>query len=136
MSELLEPLRTIEPVRIGINGFGRIGRQVAKIIMDEHSDLLEIVGVNDPAGLRVLANLYENDSIYGHLGREVDIDGDHVLVDGHPIRFSEERDPSNIRWDDVEAQMIIEASGFFSNPIWNAKTYFRCGRKSTSFCPS
>ncbi len=102
-------------VRIGINGFGRIGRQVFKAIRDYHSDLLEVVAVNDLTSPDVLAHLLKYDSNYGHFNGTVEVRNGHILVDGREIRVFSEKDPINLPWGDLGVQIVVESTGVFTD---------------------
>ncbi len=98
-------------MRVGINGFGRIGRQVFKIA-HERKDL-EIVAVNDITDPNTLAHLLKYDSVYGIYERDVRVEGDYILVDGHKIRVFAETDPSKIPWGDLGVEIVVESTGRF-----------------------
>ena len=101
--------------RIGINGFGRIGRQVTRSILERHSDELEIVAVNDLTDTETNAHLFKYDTNYGRYPGTVEASDGHVVVDGRPIKVFSERDPAKIPWDDLGVQLVIESTGFFTN---------------------
>ena len=101
--------------RVGINGFGRIGRQVFRAIQERHADSLSVVAVNDLANPQQQAHLFKYDSTYGRYPGEVEA-GDGVLtIDGAEIRVFSERDPSKVPWGDVGARIVIESTGFFTD---------------------
>ena len=99
-------------VRIGINGFGRIGRTYLKAAMANHADV-EVVAVNDLTDANTLATLLEWDSISGHMGG-VSVKDGNIVVDGHEIVVFSERDPEKIDWASVGADVVIESTGFFT----------------------
>ena len=101
--------------RIGINGFGRIGRQVTRSILERHSDELEIVAVNDLTDTETNAHLFKYDTNYGRYPGTVEASDGHVVVDGRPIKVFSERDPAKIPWGDLGIQLVIESTGFFTN---------------------
>ena len=101
--------------RIGINGFGRIGRQVTRSILERHSDELEIVAVNDLTDTETNAHLFKYDTNYGRYPGTVEASDGHVVVDGKPIKVFSERDPAKIPWGDLGIQLVIESTGFFTN---------------------
>jgi glyceraldehyde 3-phosphate dehydrogenase len=103
------------PIRVGINGFGRIGRQSLKAILDRHPGTLEVVAVNDLADTQTNAHLLRYDSNYGRFDGEVGIDGSDLIVNGKKIRVFAEKDPGSIPWGDVGAQIVIESTGFFTD---------------------
>ncbi len=97
--------------RVGINGFGRIGRCFARLAL-ERTDL-EVVAVNDITDARTLAHLLTFDSTYGRLGRTVDYTGDSLIVAGTPIAVLSERDPAGIDWRKLGADVVVESTGKF-----------------------
>ncbi len=97
--------------RVGINGFGRIGRAFTRLAL-ERTDL-EVVAVNDVADARTLAHLLAFDSTYGRLGRAVDCTGDSLIVAGAPVAVLSERDPARIDWGKLGADVIVESTGKF-----------------------
>ncbi len=100
-------------VKIGINGFGRIGRQVLKAIKERHGDELEVVAVNDLFDAKTNAHLFKYDSNYGIYPGPVEVvDGD-LVIDGQRIKVFAERDPGNIPWGDLGVEIVIEATGVF-----------------------
>ncbi len=100
-------------VRIGINGFGRIGRTYLRAALANGSDI-EIVAVNDLTDTETLASLLEWDSTWGHLDG-VSVEGGKIVVNGHPITVFSERDPGKIDWASVGADVVIESTGFFAD---------------------
>src|SRR5215204_3810665 len=97
-------------VRIGINGFGRIGRLVLRSAVARD---VRIVGVNDIAAIGTLGHLLRYDSTYGRYGGEVAVDGDTLVVDGNRIRVTAERDPAELDWTAVGADVVVESTGKF-----------------------
>ena len=97
-------------VRIGINGFGRIGRLVLRSAVARD---VEVVGVNDVARIGTLAHLFRYDSTYGRYGGEVRVDGDALAVDGSRIRVTAERDPAELDWAAIGADVVVESTGKF-----------------------
>jgi glyceraldehyde 3-phosphate dehydrogenase len=97
-------------VRIGVNGFGRIGRLVVRAARDRD---IEVVGVNDVAGVATLAHLLKYDSTYGRYPGAVAADGDGLVVDGRHIRTTAERDPADLDWSAVGADIVVESTGKF-----------------------
>jgi glyceraldehyde 3-phosphate dehydrogenase len=102
-------------VRVGINGFGRIGRQVFKAIRERHPDKLEIAAVNDLVDSKTNAHLLKYDTNYGRYPGEVAASDGNLVVDGETIRVFAERDPAAIKWSDVGADIVIESTGFFTD---------------------
>ncbi len=103
------------PVRIGINGFGRIGRQVFKAIRERHKGSLEIVAINDLMDSKTNAHLLKYDSTYGRYPGEVEASNGNLVVDGETIKVFAERDPGAIKWGDVGADIVVESTGFFTD---------------------
>tara|TARA_B110000116_G_scaffold257905_1_gene258518 strand:+ start:639 stop:1652 length:1014 start_codon:yes stop_codon:yes gene_type:complete len=101
--------------KIGINGFGRIGRQVFKAILDRHPDDLEIVAINDLTSPHTNAHLLKFDSTYGRFPGEVESTEDSLIVNGHEVRVVSERDPSKIPWGDMGVEIVIESTGIFTD---------------------
>jgi glyceraldehyde 3-phosphate dehydrogenase len=100
--------------RIGINGFGRIGRQVLKAILDYHANDLEVVAFNDLDKPETMAHLLKYDSNYGHFPGTVEVVGDGLKVNGHTIRAFAEKDPSKLPWGDLGVDIVIESTGKFT----------------------
>ena len=100
-------------VKIGINGFGRIGRQVLKAILERHPDELEVVAINDLFPPETNAHLFKYDSNYGTFPGTVEVvDGD-IVIDGHHLKVFSQRDPRNLPWRDLGVDIVIEATGVF-----------------------
>ena len=114
-------------VKIGINGFGRIGRNFFRAALAKGSDL-EIVAVNDLTDNAALANLLKFDSITGRLGVSVELDGDNIVVDGKPIKVLAERDPANLPWGELGVDIVIESTGFFTKAE-DARKHITAGAK-------
>ena len=100
-------------VKVGINGFGRIGRQVLKALYDHHLDSAEVVAVNDLFDTPTNAHLLSYDTNYGHWCQEVRTDGEDMLVGNWRVRNSKERDPRNIPWAESEVDIVVESTGIF-----------------------
>ncbi len=101
--------------RIGINGFGRIGRQVLKSITDRYDGVLEVVAINDLVPVETNAHLLKYDSNYGRWEREVRTDGDSIVIDGRAVKVFAERDPGAIPWGSVNVDIVIESTGLFTD---------------------
>lgn len=99
------------PIRVGINGFGRIGRQVFKI--GQRSPDLEFVAVNDVVDPKTLAHLLKYDSVFGRYPSTVEVEGTSILVDGKEVEVFSVRDPAQIPWDEVDVDIVVEATGLF-----------------------
>jgi glyceraldehyde 3-phosphate dehydrogenase len=101
--------------RIGINGFGRIGRQTLKAIMERHGENLEVVAITDLAPVATNAHLFKYDSTYGRFAGEVTHGESSITVDGHEIRAYSERDPAALPWKDLGVDIVIESTGIFTD---------------------
>ena len=101
------------PVRVGINGFGRIGRNVFRAAAVSNADI-EFVGINDLTDAKTLAHLLKYDTILGPNPLSVEVEGDAIVVDGKPIRILAERNPADLPWGDLGADVVIESTGFFT----------------------
>src|SRR4029453_6723201 len=102
-------------VRVGINGFGRIGRQVFKAIRERHKGRLEVAAVNDLMDSKTNAHLLKYDRNYGRFPGEVQASNGNVIVEGETIKVFAERDPGAIKWSDVGADIVVESTGFFTD---------------------
>ncbi len=100
-------------VRIGINGFGRIGRQVVKAVMERHPGQLQVVAINDLFDAETNAHLFKFDSNYGRWPGTVEAKGDSIVIDGQPLVSFAMRDPAQIPWDEVGVELVIEGTGLF-----------------------
>jgi glyceraldehyde 3-phosphate dehydrogenase len=101
------------PVRVGINGFGRIGRNVLRAGLAKETDI-EWVAVNDITDNATLAHLFKYDSILGPYQGTVEVRGDGLIVDGKEIKVFEERDPAQLPWSDLGVEVVLESTGFFT----------------------
>ena len=102
-------------VKIGINGFGRVGRQVLKAIKENYRNVFDVVAVNDLFDARTNAHLFKYDSNYGIYGGTVEVVENDIVVDGDRIKVFAERDPAKLPWADLGVQIVIEASGVFTD---------------------
>jgi glyceraldehyde 3-phosphate dehydrogenase len=100
-------------IKVGINGFGRIGRNVLRAAVRNFADDIRIVAINDLLDPDYLAYMLQYDSVHGRFDGSLSVDGDHLVVDGHRIRLSQERDPANLKWGDVGVDVVIESTGLF-----------------------
>ena len=108
-------------VRVGINGFGRIGRNVFRAAAGRAQGEVEIVAVNDLTDAKTLAYLLAYDSVFGRYPGTVEHEGDAIIVDGTPIRVLAERDPGNLAWGDMGVDVVVESTGFFTKRADAAK---------------
>ncbi len=102
------------PTRVGINGFGRIGRQVLKAIRDSYPQTLEVVAFNDIGDLKTMAHLLKYDSNYGRFNGKVEVGDGALIIDGKPIKVFKETDPSKLPWGDNGIDIVIESTGLFT----------------------
>ena len=100
--------------KVGINGFGRIGRQVLKAIRDYYPEELEVVAFNDIGDLPTMAHLLKYDSNYGRFDGTVEVGADGLLVDGKPVKVFKETDPANIPWSSLGVEIVVESTGIFT----------------------
>ncbi|MGI9059550.1 MAG: type I glyceraldehyde-3-phosphate dehydrogenase [Ktedonobacteraceae bacterium] len=114
--------------RIGINGFGRIGRQSMKAILERHPNDLEVVAVNDLTDTKTNAHLLKYDSTYGRFPGKVEATEDSLIVNGHRIKVISQRDPAQIPWSDLGVELVIESTGFFTDAD-KAAAHLRGGAK-------
>jgi glyceraldehyde 3-phosphate dehydrogenase len=103
------------PVRIGINGFGRVGRQIFKAIRDHHGNTLEVVAVNDLTDPKTNAHLLKYDTNYGIFPARIEAREDAIQVDGQTVKVLAERDPGSIPWRDLGVEIVVEATGLFTD---------------------
>ena len=102
-------------IGIGINGFGRIGRQVLRAVMERHPDKLNVVAVNDLTDTATNAHLFKYDSNYGVYPGTVEAAEDSIVIDGQTIKIVAERDPSKLPWGNLGAEIVVESTGFFTD---------------------
>jgi glyceraldehyde 3-phosphate dehydrogenase len=114
-------------VKVGINGFGRIGRNVYRALRANGADL-DVIAVNDITSPRTLAHLLKYDSILGPYPGGVAADGDHLVVDGHRLQVLAERDPQRLPWGDLGVEIVIESTGFFTDAT-KARAHIEAGAR-------
>ncbi len=102
-------------VKVGINGFGRIGRQVLKAIMQRAGDTLEVVAINDLFDSKQNAHLFKYDSNYGIFPGTVEVVGNDIVVNGHTVKVFAEKDPGNLPWKDLGVDIVVESTGIFTD---------------------
>jgi glyceraldehyde 3-phosphate dehydrogenase len=108
-------------IKVGINGFGRIGRLVMRAILEHQKDTIEVVGINDLTDAKTLAHLFKYDSAQGKFNGEVYAEGDNLVINGKKIGVTAERDPANLKWGARGAEVVVESTGFFTNSDAAAK---------------
>ncbi len=101
--------------RIGINGFGRIGRQVLRAVLENYPDKLEVVAVNDLADTATNAHLFKYDTNYGTYPGKVEAREKSIFIEGHEVRVLSERDPAKLPWGDLGVQIVVESTGAFTD---------------------
>ena len=102
-------------IKVGINGFGRIGRNVFKALVANYATELEVVGINDLTDAATLAHLLKYDSLYGKFNGTIEAKQNSIVVNGKEIKIFAERDPKNIDWNSVGAEIVLESTGFFTD---------------------
>ena len=100
-------------IKVGINGFGRIGRNVLRSAVKNFGSDIQIVAINDLLEPDYLAYMLKYDSVHGRFDGEVSVDGNHIVINGNRIRLTQERDPAALKWDEVGAEVVIESTGLF-----------------------
>jgi len=99
-------------IKVGINGFGRIGRMAFRAIAKDFKDI-EVVAINDLLDPEYLAYMLKYDSVHGNFDGDISVEGNNLIVNGKKIRLTAEREPSNLKWNEVGADIVIECTGFF-----------------------
>ncbi|MBR7144110.1 MAG: type I glyceraldehyde-3-phosphate dehydrogenase, partial [Lentisphaeria bacterium] len=97
-------------IKVGINGFGRIGRMVFRAAVENFSNDIQIVGINDLLDPDYLAYMLKYDSVHGIFKHDIKVDGNYLVVDGNKIRLTAEMDPANLKWDEVGADVVVEST--------------------------
>ena len=114
-------------IKVGINGFGRIGRMVFRAAVQNFNDI-EIVGINDLLEPDYLAYMLKYDSVHGRFKGEVSVEGSNLVVNGKKIRLTAEKDPANLKWNEVGAEVVVESTGFFLTDE-TARKHIQAGAK-------
>ena len=114
-------------IKIGINGFGRIGRMVFRAAAQNFSDI-EVVGINDLLEPDYLAYMLKYDSVHGRFKGDISVDGNTLIVNGKKIRLTQERDPTALKWNEVGADIVVEATGLFLDKA-SAEQHLAAGAK-------
>ena len=115
-------------VKLGINGFGRIGRMVFRAAVENFSNDIEVVGINDLLDPEYLAYMLKFDSVHGAFKGDVKVEDGHLVVNGKKIRVTAEMDPANLKWNEVEADVVVESTGFFLTDE-TARKHIQAGAK-------
>ncbi|MBP5627020.1 type I glyceraldehyde-3-phosphate dehydrogenase, partial [bacterium] len=100
-------------IKVGINGFGRIGRMVFRAAVQNFSNDIEIVGINDLLEPEYLAYMLRYDSVHGRFTGDIKVEGTNLIVNGKKIRLTAEKEPANLKWNEVGAEVVIESTGLF-----------------------
>jgi glyceraldehyde 3-phosphate dehydrogenase len=122
-------------IKIGINGFGRIGRMVFRAAIANFKEF-EVVGINDLLEPDYLAYMLKYDSVHGKFDGEVSVDGNTLVVNGKKIRLTQERDPANLKWNEVGADIVVEATGLFLDKASGEKHLAAGAKKVVMSAPS
>jgi glyceraldehyde 3-phosphate dehydrogenase len=115
-------------IKIGINGFGRIGRQTYRALVEEYADEVEIVAVNDLTDTKTLGYLLQYDSNYGFFDGEVEVESDALKIDGQTLKVLAEKDPANLPWGKLGVDLVIESTGRFTDAA-QAGAHIKAGAK-------
>ena len=115
-------------VKLGINGFGRIGRMVFRAAVENFSNDIEVVGINDLLDPEYLAYMLKYGSVHGAFKGDVKVEDGHLVVNGKKIRVTAEMDPANLKWNEVEADVVVESTGFFLTDE-TARKHIQAGAK-------
>ncbi len=115
-------------IKVGINGFGRIGRMVFRAAVENFSNDIEIVGINDLLDPDYLAYMLKYDSVHGIFNHDIKVDGNYMIVDGKKIRLTAEKDPTQLKWNEVEAEVVVESTGLFLEDA-KARMHIQAGAK-------
>jgi len=116
------------PIKIAINGFGRIGRPVFRRILENHPDL-KVVAINDLTDTETLAHLLKYDSVYGRYDRNIGCDRDNIIVDGEKFRVFAESDPEKLAWKKIAVDIVLECTGIFTD-LKGAEKHIKAGAKT------
>jgi glyceraldehyde 3-phosphate dehydrogenase len=115
-----------QTIKVGINGFGRIGRKIARLALSMEG--VEIVGINDLSNLETMAHLFKYDSVHGTLKEEIRIEGNSLVIGKHKIRMSAEKDPTALGWNSIGASFVHECTGAFTDKA-KAELHLKAGAK-------
>ncbi|MEP6633806.1 MAG: glyceraldehyde 3-phosphate dehydrogenase NAD-binding domain-containing protein, partial [Luteimonas sp.] len=115
-------------IKVGINGFGRIGRNVLRSAVQNFAKDIQIVAINDLLEPDYLAYMLQYDSVHGRFKGDIAVDGNTLIVNGQRIRLTQERDPAALKWDAVGAEVVIESTGLFLDKV-TAQKHLDAGAK-------
>lgn len=122
-------------IKVGINGFGRIGRMVLRAAVQDFPDM-EVVGINDLLEPEYLAYMLKHDSVHGRFKGEVSVNGNNLVVNGKTIRLTAEKDPANLKWNEVGADIVVDCTGIFLTKETCQKHIDAGARKVVQSAPS
>jgi glyceraldehyde 3-phosphate dehydrogenase len=114
-------------IQLGINGFGRIGRNVLRAAVQNFSDI-QIVGINDLLEPEYLAYMLQYDSVHGRFKGQISVEGNTLIINGHKIRLTQERDPAALKWNEIGADIVLESTGLFLDKA-TAEKHLAAGAK-------
>ena len=115
-------------IKLGINGFGRIGRMVFRAAVENFANDIEVVGINDLLDPEYLAYMLKYDSVHGQFQGDIKVEGGNLVVNGKCIRVTAEMDPANLKWNEVGAEVVVESTGFFLTDE-TARKHIQAGAK-------
>ena len=115
-------------IKLGINGFGRIGRMVFRAAVKNFGNDIQIVGINDLLDADYLAYMLKYDSVHGRFDGTVEVEGNNLVVNGNKIRLTAEMDPANLKWNEVGAEYVVESTGLFLSKD-KAQAHIEAGAK-------
>ena len=115
-------------VKLGINGFGRIGRMVFRAAVENFPNDIQVVGINDLLDPEYLAYMLKYDSVHGAFNHDIKVEGSTLIVDGNKIRLTSEMDPANLKWNEVGAEVVVESTGLFLEDE-KARKHIQAGAK-------
>ena len=115
-------------IKLGINGFGRIGRMVFRAAVENFANDIEVVGINDLLDPEYLAYMLKYDSVHGQFHGDIKVEGGNLVVNGKCIRVTAEMDPANLKWNEVGAEIVVESTGFFLTDE-TARKHIQAGAK-------
>lgn len=118
-------------IKVGINGFGRIGRMVFRAAVADFKDDIEIVGINDLLEPDYLAYMLKFDSVHGRFKGDVKVEGSNLIINGKTIRLTAIKDPAELKWDEVGADVVVESTGLFLTKKPHKNTSMPARKKSS-----